>query len=128
MGSLDQVVAPPYDTISPEQQHRLNLASPYNVVRLILARYEPDGAADLAERYVGAAHEFRRWREAGSQEQVIVGPKPNSRTGAKHSNRGRSVRNGTGRAILGSRRVSFFENSRFSKFEWQGDRKCQRKR
>jgi uncharacterized protein (DUF1015 family) len=65
VGSLDRVVAPPYDTISPEQEHRLYRANPYNVVRLILARDEPDGVADPADRYARAARQFRRWEEAG---------------------------------------------------------------
>jgi uncharacterized protein (DUF1015 family) len=64
VGSLDRVVAPPYDTISPEQQHRLYDASPYNVVRLILAGEEP-GDAVATNRYARAARELRRWEEEG---------------------------------------------------------------
>ncbi len=64
MGSLDGVVAPPYDTISPQQQHRLYQASPYNVVRLILAR-EDTGTPDSSTRYAAAARDLRRWEDEG---------------------------------------------------------------
>jgi len=64
VGSLDGVVAPPYDTISPAQEHRLYRASPYNVVRLILAREERD-SPDPAHRYAQAARELRRWEAEG---------------------------------------------------------------
>jgi len=57
-------VAPPYDTISPDQQHRLYQASPYNVVRLILAPSRTQGA-DGADRYAPAALELRQWEADG---------------------------------------------------------------
>ena len=38
--NLTDVVAPPYDVISPEQQAELYHRSPHNVVRLILGREE----------------------------------------------------------------------------------------
>jgi len=47
-GELRDLIAPPYDVISPAQQEALYARSPYNVVRLILPR-EPDrGAASAA--------------------------------------------------------------------------------
>ena len=48
-GSLDDLVAPPHDVISPEQRARLLAASPYNAVRLILPDRAEDAARALAE-------------------------------------------------------------------------------
>ncbi len=53
VGDLQQVVSPPYDVISTEQQTVLHLRSPYNAVRLDLNR-------DV-ERYSSAAKTFRDW-------------------------------------------------------------------
>lgn len=58
--TLADVVAPPYDVISPEQQATLYDASPYNVIRLILGKEE--------DRYTSAAQHFQRWQ----QEQILV--------------------------------------------------------
>lgn len=58
--ALSDVVAPPYDVISPEQQAKLYEASPYNVVRLILGREE--------DRYSSAAQYFQRWQ----QDHILV--------------------------------------------------------
>ena len=41
VGPTDQVTAPPYDVISPEQQEALYKKNPYNVVRLILEKQYP---------------------------------------------------------------------------------------
>jgi uncharacterized protein (DUF1015 family) len=57
VAELRDVIAPPYDVISPAQQEALYARSPYNVVRLILAR-EPDRAAT-------AAHTLRAWIREG---------------------------------------------------------------
>jgi uncharacterized protein (DUF1015 family) len=50
---LDEVVAPPYDVISPEQQQMLYERNPHNVVRLILGREE--------DRYGAAAKHLEEW-------------------------------------------------------------------
>jgi uncharacterized protein (DUF1015 family) len=55
VGSIDPIVAPPYDVISPAARDRLLAASPYNVTRLIL---NPDGHAEAAAQY-------RRWLAEG---------------------------------------------------------------
>ena len=55
---LSEVVAPPYDVISPELQHRLYEKDPRNVVRLILNR-DPDP-------YASAAEAFRTWQSDGT--------------------------------------------------------------
>ncbi|HXG19835.1 MAG TPA: DUF1015 domain-containing protein [Methylomirabilota bacterium] len=65
VGDLQQVVSPPYDVISPEQQTLLHLRSPYNAVHLDLNR-DPD-------RYAVAAKTFSRWLE---QEVLIQEPEP----------------------------------------------------
>ena len=56
VGDLRQVVAPPYDVISPAEQAALYEQSPYNVVRLILPRE--------ADRATAAADTLGRWIEA----------------------------------------------------------------
>jgi uncharacterized protein (DUF1015 family) len=46
-GPLDQLVAPPYDVISPEQREEYRARSPYNVVHLTLPDDEEQAARDL---------------------------------------------------------------------------------
>jgi uncharacterized protein (DUF1015 family) len=57
---LDDVVAPPYDVISPEEQHALERRSQYNAVRLELPRDEP-----ALDRYHAAARLLAQWRAEG---------------------------------------------------------------
>ena len=57
VGDLRAVIAPPYDVISPAQQEALYARSPWNVVRLILAR-DPDRAA-------ASARTLREWVAGG---------------------------------------------------------------
>jgi uncharacterized protein (DUF1015 family) len=47
-GPLEQLVAPPYDVISPEQRREYLARSPYNVVHLTLPDDEEEAARDLA--------------------------------------------------------------------------------
>ncbi|OLD59014.1 MAG: hypothetical protein AUI33_16910 [Ignavibacteria bacterium 13_1_40CM_2_61_4] len=54
---LPDVVAPPYDVISPRQRETLYARSPYNVVRLILGREE--------DPYASAAHHWVSWKDKG---------------------------------------------------------------
>jgi len=54
-GPLQQLVAPPYDVIDPEQRAELAARSPYNVVRVDL----PEGDDPYAE----AARLFRQWQD-----------------------------------------------------------------
>jgi uncharacterized protein (DUF1015 family) len=72
-GPLEQLVAPPYDVISPEERSELLARSPYNVVHLTLPDSEDDAARDL-----------ENWRSSGvlveeppavwALEQDYVGP------------------------------------------------------
>ena len=78
-GSLEDLVAPPYDVISPEQRAELGSRSPHNVVHLTL----PDSEEEAARR-------LEAWRASGvlieeppavwALEQEYVGPDGVSRT------------------------------------------------
>jgi len=58
---LQLVVAPPYDVISAEAQERYHARHPRNVVRLILAREDGQGAPGQ-DRYERAAWTFAAWQ------------------------------------------------------------------
>ncbi|MBI2873225.1 MAG: DUF1015 domain-containing protein [Chloroflexi bacterium] len=60
-GGLERLLCPPYDVISPEEQQALLGRSPYNMVRLELAREQPP--EDEVYRQAGVI--FRQWREIG---------------------------------------------------------------
>jgi uncharacterized protein (DUF1015 family) len=62
-GPIEQVTAPPYDTISPIDQERYHRASPYNVVRLILGSEEP-GDDESNNKYARARSYLEEWRRA----------------------------------------------------------------
>jgi uncharacterized protein (DUF1015 family) len=57
-GPLQQLVAPPYDVIDPEQRAELAARSPHNVVRVDL----PEGDDPYAE----AARLFAQWQDEGA--------------------------------------------------------------
>lgn len=63
-GPLAGLLAPPYDVIDLDQREKLARESPYNIVRVELAKPEP-GDADRPERYAEAATALARWREEG---------------------------------------------------------------
>ena len=69
VGSLSDVVTPPYDVISPEFQDQLYKRHPANFIRLELNREEPgDGEAGSGEqgnKYARAAKFLRHWRQEG---------------------------------------------------------------
>ncbi|MBV9120107.1 MAG: DUF1015 domain-containing protein [Chloroflexi bacterium] len=62
---LAQVIAPPYDVISPEMRSELYERSPYNVIRLELGRE--------SDPYAEAARTYEAWRNEG-----ILRPDPPS--------------------------------------------------
>lgn len=68
VGSLADVVAPPYDVINPADQKALYELHPCNVVRLILNRDEPGDDSDTA-RYDRAAGFLRQWKADGILQQ-----------------------------------------------------------
>ena len=63
VGSLSNVIAPPYDVINEEMQKELYKKHPANSVRLILNRQEPGDGGD--ERYARAASFLKNWQREG---------------------------------------------------------------
>jgi uncharacterized protein (DUF1015 family) len=61
VGSLSNVVAPPYDVIDADMQRALYDRHPVNIVRLILNRDEP-GDDEHNNRYTRAARLLRHWQ------------------------------------------------------------------
>lgn len=64
VGSLSDVVTPPYDVISPQFQDELYKKHPANFIRLELNREEP-GDTDQNNKYTRAARFLRNWRQEG---------------------------------------------------------------
>ncbi len=64
VGSLSDVVAPPYDVISPEQQDALYAKHPNNVVRLILNKML-DTDDEQNNRYTRSAKTLKEWKASG---------------------------------------------------------------
>jgi uncharacterized protein (DUF1015 family) len=60
VGTLSDVVAPPYDVIDPALQQALYDRSPHNVVRLILGKESPADTAN-DNRYTRAGQTLRDW-------------------------------------------------------------------
>jgi len=58
-GSLDALVAPPYDVVSETERSALAAKSPYNIVRVDLPQGDPE------RKYENAARELRRWVDEG---------------------------------------------------------------
>ncbi len=64
VGSLDQVISPPYDIITPMQRDALYARGEFNFVRIILNRPEP-GDNSVEVPYLRAAHYLETWLETG---------------------------------------------------------------
>lgn len=64
VGSLSDVIAPPYDVVDGELQKQLYANSPYNFIRLELTRKE-EGDSDPNAVYERAATLFRQWVRDG---------------------------------------------------------------
>jgi len=64
VGSLSNVIAPPYDVIDSALQQQLYDTHPANVVRLILNKDEP-GDDEHDNRYTRAARLMRLWQREG---------------------------------------------------------------
>ena len=64
VGSLSDVIAPPYDVIDAALQQSLYDRHPHNVVRLILNKDEP-GDDEHTNRYSRAARLYRQWLRDG---------------------------------------------------------------
>jgi uncharacterized protein (DUF1015 family) len=68
VGTLSDVVAPPYDVISPELQHQLAERSPYNAIRLELPQEEPEDT-ESNNKYTRAGNTLREWIANGVLRQ-----------------------------------------------------------
>lgn len=68
VGSLSDVICPPYDVISPEFQDQLYKRHPCNYIRIELNRDEP-GDSEQSNRYSRAAKYLRQWRQEGVLQQ-----------------------------------------------------------
>src|SRR5262245_27059109 len=64
VGTLSDVIAPPYDVIDPALQDALYARSPHNVIRLILNK-ETGADNDTNNRYTRAAQTLRDWQRDG---------------------------------------------------------------
>ena len=60
VGSLSEVVAPPYDVVGPTLQQKLYERSPYNAIRIELSKDEP-GDTESENKYTRAANTLREW-------------------------------------------------------------------
>jgi uncharacterized protein (DUF1015 family) len=63
IGSLSDVIAPPYDVIDTGLQDALYAKHPHNIIRLELTRDEAGGKAD--DKYARAARTLREWVQDG---------------------------------------------------------------
>jgi uncharacterized protein (DUF1015 family) len=68
VGSLSEVVAPPYDVIGPDLQRRLYDQSKFNAIRLELTKDEP-GDTETENKYSRAAFTLREWAGEGVLRQ-----------------------------------------------------------
>jgi uncharacterized protein (DUF1015 family) len=69
--SAAQVLTQPYDKITPAMQERYYAASPYNLVRIVLGRRQPEDNADH-NVYTRAAAHSREWRAQGILRQDFL--------------------------------------------------------
>ena len=65
VGSLDRVITPPWDVITPEARRTLAAQSPYNLARVKLPEPGPDGLP----QFEAAGREFESWLAAGVLRQ-----------------------------------------------------------
>jgi uncharacterized protein (DUF1015 family) len=92
VGSLSNVIAPPYDVIDADLQTALYDKHPANVVRLILNRDEP-GDDGRSNRYTRAARLLRGWLREGvlfaeAQPAIYVYHQEFTESGVTHTRRG----------------------------------------
>ena len=67
VGSLEAVIAPPYDVIDDELREKLLAQSPFNVVEIDLPE-APGGGGEGGDRYQHAEETFEEWR----RQSIIV--------------------------------------------------------
>jgi uncharacterized protein (DUF1015 family) len=79
-GALEDLVAPPYDVIRPQEREEYLSRSPYNIVHLTLPATEAEAARDLAEWRTAGVVEREEEPAAWVLSQSYVGPDGVSRT------------------------------------------------
>ena len=62
--NMEDVVTQPYDKITPAMQQRYYEASPYNLIRVILGKHEPNDTEE-SNCYTRAAENLNAWRKDG---------------------------------------------------------------
>jgi uncharacterized protein (DUF1015 family) len=67
IGNMDEVITPPFDVISPEEQEVYHKRHPYNMIRLILGQQEP-GDNEENNWYTRAAEALATWQ----RERVLI--------------------------------------------------------
>ena len=65
VGSLSDVVTPPYDVIGPELQEHFYQLHPNSFIRIDLNRIEPGDDDEANNRYTRAARFYKQWRDEG---------------------------------------------------------------
>jgi uncharacterized protein (DUF1015 family) len=65
--NISNLIAPPYDVISEEEQEGYYQTDPYNVIRLILGR-KKTGDIDWDNRYTRSADLYKRWES----EEILI--------------------------------------------------------
>jgi uncharacterized protein (DUF1015 family) len=64
IAKMDEVITPPFDVISPEEQEMYHKRHPYNMIRLILGKEKP-GDSERNNWYTRAAATFAAWQRDG---------------------------------------------------------------
>lgn len=62
--NIAEVIAPPYDVISPEEQETLHLKSPYNIIHIELGK-DKKGDDEKSNKYTRAAQTLKKWQKEG---------------------------------------------------------------
>ncbi len=62
--SMEDVLAPPYDIITPEYREALYMQSPYNIVRIDFGKELP-GDNEKDNKYIRARHYLDKWLDEG---------------------------------------------------------------
>lgn len=70
--SLSNLITPPYDVISPEEQESFYNANPNNIIRLVLGK-QFAGDTDENNRYTRAANTLKKWM---TDHVLVRKPKP----------------------------------------------------
>ncbi|KJK58646.1 SpoOJ or ParA or ParB or repB family protein [Saccharothrix sp. ST-888] len=76
VGTLAAVTSPPYDVVDPNRRLDLETADPYNIVRLILPRPEPEDSGDRPDRDTRYRHAARLLTDWQRQGVLAADPEP----------------------------------------------------